>query len=177
MPPPGAQAAFERWSCGFFTRPGSSVVLSALTDESEMIKEAVEKATPEVKATFNTGVTSGDWFRRRIKNHRIKNRKVRISTCFLLGLSTPKVYFPLMFWLVRDRRRGRTAVGPSTAVASFLLPRSDHGSRNFCTRCRALTRDFVSHAIPCDQCTTYNIDPHSDIADYQYLCHPVQALR
>ena len=72
--PPGAQANYERWSLVFFTRPGNSVMLHALTDQSSMIADAVEKA-PENK--FNTGSTSLEWFSRRIKNQRIANRKVR----------------------------------------------------------------------------------------------------
>ncbi|KAG6829272.1 hypothetical protein H0H92_005092 [Tricholoma furcatifolium] len=71
-PPPGDQKAFERWSLVFFTRPGNSVPLRALVEESSLIAEAVAK-TPE--KNFETGATSYDWFTRRIKNQRINNRK------------------------------------------------------------------------------------------------------
>jgi isopenicillin N synthase-like dioxygenase len=75
FPPPGAQAGFERWSQVFFTRPGNSVVLRPLSDESPLIAEAVGKLTEERRAALNPGVTAHDWFARRIKNQRIKNRK------------------------------------------------------------------------------------------------------
>jgi len=70
--PPGAQSRFDRWSLVYFTRPGNSVMLRALVDESPMIADAVAK-TPE--KNFETGSTSYDWFTRRIKNQRINNRK------------------------------------------------------------------------------------------------------
>jgi isopenicillin N synthase-like dioxygenase len=72
VPPPGAQSHLERWSLVFFTRPGNSVVLRALVDESPMIAEAVARAPDK---NFETGSTSAEWFARRIKNQRIKNRK------------------------------------------------------------------------------------------------------
>jgi len=71
MHPPGEQAAFERWSTVFFTRPGDSVHLKALVDESPMIAEAVAKAPEQ---NFDTGCTSYQWFTRRIKNQRMANR-------------------------------------------------------------------------------------------------------
>ncbi|KAI1781594.1 Clavaminate synthase-like protein [Ganoderma leucocontextum] len=71
VPPPKEQGKFERWSLVFFTRPGNSILLRALSDESPVIAEAVAKL-PEDK--YNTGSTSLDWFTRRIKNQRIKNR-------------------------------------------------------------------------------------------------------
>jgi len=72
LPPPGVQSNLERWSIVFFTRPGNSVVLRALVDESQMIDHAVA-GTPEKK--FETGSTALDWFSRRIRNQRINNRK------------------------------------------------------------------------------------------------------
>ncbi|KAG6873162.1 hypothetical protein C0995_002011 [Termitomyces sp. Mi166 len=72
VPPPGQQAAFERWSLVFFTRPGNSVVLRALVEDSDLIAQAVAKA-PE--KSFDTGSTSLDWFTRRIKNQTINNRQ------------------------------------------------------------------------------------------------------
>ncbi|KAF9482462.1 Clavaminate synthase-like protein [Pholiota conissans] len=72
VPPPGPQAGLERWSLVYFTRPGNSVVLRALIDQSPIIADAV-KHTPE--KNFDTGATSFDWFSRRIRNQRLNNRK------------------------------------------------------------------------------------------------------
>ncbi|PCH41768.1 Clavaminate synthase-like protein [Wolfiporia cocos MD-104 SS10] len=69
--PPKEQGRYVRWSLVFFTRPGNSVELRALIDESPLIADAVA-ADPE--RNFNTGVAAKDWFARRIKNQRIKNR-------------------------------------------------------------------------------------------------------
>lgn len=69
--PPKAQAAFDRWSIVFFSRPGNSVVLEPLAG-SKMIKEAREAAPGK----YETGSTAADWFARRTKYQRIKNRKV-----------------------------------------------------------------------------------------------------
>jgi len=72
VPPPREQSKYERWSLVFFTRPDSSSSLHALTDESPAIKDAVAKApNPE---TFSPNVSAGEWFARRVKNQRIKNR-------------------------------------------------------------------------------------------------------
>ncbi|KII87176.1 hypothetical protein PLICRDRAFT_30612 [Plicaturopsis crispa FD-325 SS-3] len=71
VPPPGEQGHFERWSLVFFTRPGNSVELRALVEDSPLIADAV-KAQPH--KNYETGSTSYDWFTRRIKNQRIKNR-------------------------------------------------------------------------------------------------------
>ncbi|PPQ92475.1 hypothetical protein CVT25_010420 [Psilocybe cyanescens] len=72
IPPPGLQAGLERWSLVFFTRPGNSSLLTALVQDSPMIAEAVRSSPP---GKFETGSTALDWFSRRIKNQRIKNRK------------------------------------------------------------------------------------------------------
>jgi len=69
--PPGAQANYERWSLAFFTRPGNSVILEALADQSPMIAEAIANV-PENK--FRTGSTALEWFSRRIKNWKIVNQ-------------------------------------------------------------------------------------------------------
>jgi hypothetical protein len=67
-----------RWSLVFFTRPGKSVVLEPMAESSEMVAEAIRK--PE-NAHFKTGgVTAGEWFARRIKNQRIKNRKASFES-------------------------------------------------------------------------------------------------
>ncbi|TFK32120.1 hypothetical protein BDQ12DRAFT_639162 [Crucibulum laeve] len=71
LPAPGAQATLERWSLVFFTRPGNSVILRALVEDSSIIKQAVDK-NPE--KNFETGATSFDWFSRRIKYQRVNNR-------------------------------------------------------------------------------------------------------
>ncbi|KAA1474572.1 Clavaminate synthase-like protein [Dentipellis sp. KUC8613] len=70
VPPPKAQGAFERWSLVYFTRPGEGQMLEPLSSESTLIAEAAAKSDGK----FNTGVTAGAWFARRIKNQRIKNR-------------------------------------------------------------------------------------------------------
>ncbi|KAI0301921.1 Clavaminate synthase-like protein [Multifurca ochricompacta] len=72
MSPPKAQAAYDRWSIVYFTRPGNSIVLEPLSDQSALIAEAVSKAS---EGKYNTGVTAGEWFQRRVSNVRIKNRK------------------------------------------------------------------------------------------------------
>ncbi|TFY67411.1 hypothetical protein EVJ58_g1646 [Rhodofomes roseus] len=73
VPAPGAQAVLPRWSLAMFTRPGDSVVLRALTEESPVVAEAVANA-PD-KSIFNSGQTSKEWFARRVKNQRTKNQK------------------------------------------------------------------------------------------------------
>jgi hypothetical protein len=73
-PPPGKQAQFERWSLVYFTRPGNDVVLRALVEDSKLIAEAVAR-TPD--RDFDTGCTALEWFSRRIKNQRMKNRTVK----------------------------------------------------------------------------------------------------
>ncbi|KAJ7190098.1 Clavaminate synthase-like protein [Mycena pura] len=73
MSPPGLQGAHYRFSLVYFTRPGNSVVLRALTDSSPLIADAAARA-PDPKK-YDTGMTSLDWFTRRIKNQRIANRK------------------------------------------------------------------------------------------------------
>ena len=105
-PAPGAQAAYERWSLAYFTRPGNSVELRALTDKSALIAEAVARA-PDA-CIFATGQTSFEWFTRRIKNQRTRNQKVRRSPLIHTG------------WLCADscarraRRRGARVAGRST---------------------------------------------------------------
>ncbi|KAH7912922.1 hypothetical protein BJ138DRAFT_1147273 [Hygrophoropsis aurantiaca] len=71
VPPPGIQSNYERWSLVFFTRPGNSQVLRALVESSSIIADAV-KQKPE--KSFDTNSTSAQWFARRIKNQRMKNR-------------------------------------------------------------------------------------------------------
>lgn len=72
VPPPKDQAAYERWSLVFFTRPGNDVVLRPLSDESAAIAESVSRApNPQL---YNSGSTAKDWFARRVKNQRVNNR-------------------------------------------------------------------------------------------------------
>ncbi|EIM87631.1 Clavaminate synthase-like protein [Stereum hirsutum FP-91666 SS1] len=71
LPPPKRQASFDRWSLVFFTRPENSVILEPLT-VSQMVKDAKASA-PEGR--YDTGTSAGDWFKRRVMNRRIKNRK------------------------------------------------------------------------------------------------------
>ncbi|KAH9921158.1 Clavaminate synthase-like protein [Fomitopsis serialis] len=73
VPAPGAQAVLPRWSLAMFTRPGDSVVLRALTEESSMVADAVASA-PE-RSIFGSDQTSKEWFARRIKYQRTKNQK------------------------------------------------------------------------------------------------------
>ncbi|KAI9466616.1 Clavaminate synthase-like protein [Lactarius psammicola] len=63
VPPPKAQALFDRRSLVFFTRPGHS--------DSTLIAEAAARA-PEGR--YATGVTAGEWYERRVQNRRIKNQ-------------------------------------------------------------------------------------------------------
>lgn len=74
-PPPGTQGALVRWSVVFFTRPGNSIILRALVEDSPMIAEAVRKSPGK---NFETGSTALEWFTRRIKNQRINNRKASV---------------------------------------------------------------------------------------------------
>lgn len=82
-PPPGAQSRFERWSLVFFTRPGNSVPLTALEDESAMISAAMSKLSPAERAKFRTGSTAKEWFARRIRNQRVNNRTVCAGHCVI----------------------------------------------------------------------------------------------
>ncbi|KAI0062564.1 Clavaminate synthase-like protein [Artomyces pyxidatus] len=65
VPPPKEQAAYDRWSLVYFTRPGDSVPLEPLSEQSAMIADAVAKA-PAGK--YNTGTTAKGWFARRVRN-------------------------------------------------------------------------------------------------------------
>ncbi|KAF8875076.1 hypothetical protein CPB84DRAFT_1829234 [Gymnopilus junonius] len=75
VPPPSTQANTERWSLVFFSRPGNSFVLRALTEESDMISKAVAAARAGGDGKkFNTGSTAEEWFGRRMRNQRMANR-------------------------------------------------------------------------------------------------------
>ena len=73
-PPPGPQAGIERYSLVYFTRPGNSVILRALVDESPLISEAVSRDTEN---NYETGSTALEWLSRRMKSRKIKNIKVK----------------------------------------------------------------------------------------------------
>ncbi|KAL5536523.1 hypothetical protein ACEPAF_345 [Sanghuangporus sanghuang] len=75
VPPPGAQAAYTRWSLVYFTRPANHVALNALSEQSAMIKARLDQLTPDERTKFETNTTALEWFTRRIKNQRINNRK------------------------------------------------------------------------------------------------------
>jgi len=75
IPPPGQQAFHTRWSLVYFSRPGNSVILEPLMASSPMIAKAMSEMSPEEQEKFHTGSTAGDWFKRRIKYQRIKNRE------------------------------------------------------------------------------------------------------
>ena len=79
-PPPGKQGSYTRWSLVFFTRPGNSQVLRLLAEDSALIADAAAKDTT---GRFNMGATASEWFARRIKNQRIKNRTVRVPVDFI----------------------------------------------------------------------------------------------
>ncbi|KAH9054151.1 Clavaminate synthase-like protein [Lactarius vividus] len=72
VPPPKAQASFDRWSLAFFTRPMDSVPLAPLVKESALIAEAAARA-PE--GQYATGSTAGEWSRRRVRNRRVTNQR------------------------------------------------------------------------------------------------------
>ncbi|SJL02787.1 related to oxidoreductase, 2OG-Fe(II) oxygenase family [Armillaria ostoyae] len=71
LPPPGPQSHLDRWSLVFFTRPGNSVILRALVEDSLLIAEAVRNS-PE--KNFESGQTAKEWFARRVKYRTINNR-------------------------------------------------------------------------------------------------------
>jgi len=72
--PPGEQAFFERWSLVFFLRPGVDVVLYPLTQESPAVAKAVSQMSEDDKKRYFPNCTAGDWFARRVKMQRLKNR-------------------------------------------------------------------------------------------------------
>ncbi|KAF5391868.1 hypothetical protein D9757_001847 [Collybiopsis confluens] len=71
--PPGAQANFDRWSQVFFYRPGNSVALRPLVDESPIIAEAFSRLPEEQRDALTPGVTAYEWSTRRRKYQRMKN--------------------------------------------------------------------------------------------------------
>lgn len=78
VPPPGAQAEHVRWSVVFHNRPAFDVPLKALTEESEVIKRALESLPEKDRKNFYPGCTSGEWYARRVKFRRANVVEVRI---------------------------------------------------------------------------------------------------
>ncbi|EJD06912.1 Clavaminate synthase-like protein [Fomitiporia mediterranea MF3/22] len=74
VPPPGAQAAYPRWSVVFFSRPANTVRLRAL-EEGSVVKEALSRMSPEDRARYDPNVTQGEWYARRMDGISLKNRK------------------------------------------------------------------------------------------------------
>lgn len=72
--PPKGQAAYERWSLVYFSRPANDVVLKAIADESPIVAEAVAHSPDPNK--FYTGQTAAEWFRRRARNRMVKHMTV-----------------------------------------------------------------------------------------------------
>ncbi|KZT43814.1 Clavaminate synthase-like protein [Sistotremastrum suecicum HHB10207 ss-3] len=68
--PPGEQRNYNRWSLVYFSRPSNQVLLRNLADKSSIIAEALKESEDK----FVTDSNAGDWFARRIKNQRLKNR-------------------------------------------------------------------------------------------------------
>ncbi|PBK65378.1 Clavaminate synthase-like protein [Armillaria solidipes] len=71
LPPPGPQSHLDRSSLVFFTRPGNSVVLRALVEDSPLIAEAARNTPGK---NFESGETAKEWFARRVKYQRLSNR-------------------------------------------------------------------------------------------------------
>ncbi|KLO18728.1 Clavaminate synthase-like protein [Schizopora paradoxa] len=91
--PPGEQAYFERWSLVFFLRPGADILLRPLTEESSIIAEAVNNVSEDERKRFYPGCTAIEWFTRRIKMQRMKNRMGPESWQASRGMEhNPKAY-------------------------------------------------------------------------------------
>ncbi|KAK0218519.1 hypothetical protein EDD85DRAFT_961539 [Armillaria nabsnona] len=71
LPPPGPQSHLDRYSLVFFTRPGNSVVLRALVEDSPLISKAIRKTPGQ---NFESGQMAKEWFTRRVKYRRLNNR-------------------------------------------------------------------------------------------------------
>ena len=72
--PPGEQAALERWSVAFFTRPSDTAILRALSERSALVAQAAARAPA---GRFETGTNAKDWIARRVGGLRYNNYKVR----------------------------------------------------------------------------------------------------
>ena len=64
------------------------MVLNALAAESSIIAKAIESMSDEEKEKYNTNRTAKEWFTRRGKNQRMKNRKVGFISDVLFLVST-----------------------------------------------------------------------------------------
>jgi len=74
IPPPPPQSTHVRTSLVFFTRPNNTAPLRALAAESPIIAAAVARAPDAERSKYNPNVTAAEWFARRIRNQRMKNR-------------------------------------------------------------------------------------------------------
>ncbi|CDO69471.1 hypothetical protein BN946_scf184817.g31 [Trametes cinnabarina] len=79
VPPPGEQGTYTRWSLVYFTRPGDSVLLRTLADQSSIVAKAVKDAPEHLRKIFESLPTSQEWFTRRVKNMRTNNQKDQAS--------------------------------------------------------------------------------------------------
>lgn len=114
VPPPGEQALFPRWSLVFFIRPGNDIKLRALVDESGLIKSTVENKAPEERQKYDPDATASEWFARRVKNQRLKNRTVSNLWYSQLHHDGSNREF-------RDRRPGALAEEWNTNLTQFDL--------------------------------------------------------
>lgn len=73
VPPPPPQDVHTRWSMVYFIRPSFDASLYPLVDLSPKIAEAASKHPTIGK--MEKGITAGQWFKRRIANQRVANRK------------------------------------------------------------------------------------------------------
>ena len=78
VPPPGQQAYYPRWSLVFFLRPSNEIELKALSDESVIVKAAMDKFTEEDRQRYYPKSTASEWFARRVKYSRAVNRTVSL---------------------------------------------------------------------------------------------------
>lgn len=66
-------ARHTRWSLVYFIRPAYEEVLRPLSEQSQVIEKAA--ASNESIRNMDKGVTAEQWFKRRITNQRVANRK------------------------------------------------------------------------------------------------------
>ncbi|PPR01670.1 hypothetical protein CVT24_001499 [Panaeolus cyanescens] len=76
VPPPGAQADFERWSLVYFARPTNDVYLEPLVEKSVMIKDAANSSEANIN---NPKMTAGQWFVKRQTQHRTDANKIQMK--------------------------------------------------------------------------------------------------
>ncbi|KAF4611536.1 hypothetical protein D9613_003836 [Agrocybe pediades] len=69
LPPPGAQAGYERWSLVYFCRPADDVFLDPLSDKSTLIADTL-KTSGQEKTAFSPGMTAAQWLVKRQLQYR-----------------------------------------------------------------------------------------------------------